>query len=339
MISKEIVLRNLNFDKPPRIAFDFNAPGPKDIAHIAPARITPLEDGRYDSWGKHPELMIKTGFDGEMKLDAFGNILGRFEGKTKGECIAGVLERDFDDIRRYEFQPLSDEYDQKLDALLAPHRGKYILGGVPVSVFSTFRDMRRMENALLDTIEYPEYIALLLEKVCAVAEETIARAARHGFDGVLMGDDWGTQIALFISPKAFRAIFLPAYKRIADAAHRAGLHFMLHSCGFISEVIGDFIDAGVDALQLDQPELSDVSRIAKLYGGRVTLYSPVDIQKILQTGDRALIEAEARHMLREFMPHGGGLIAKDYPSLGDIDVRDEWAAWARDVFVNEGVFR
>jgi hypothetical protein len=29
----------------------------------------------------------------------------------------------------------------------------------------------------------------------------------------------------------------------------------------------------------------------------------------------------------------GGFIAKDYPSWEDIDVCDEWAQWARDIFI------
>jgi len=37
-------------------------------------------------------------------------------------------------------------------------------------------------------------------------------------------------------------------------------------------------------------------------------------------------------MVNVFKKSGGGLIAKDYPTWEDIDVKDEWAQWARDVF-------
>jgi hypothetical protein len=51
----------------------------------------------------------------------------------------------------------------------------------------------------------------------------------------------------------------------------------------------------------------------------------VDIQKILPTGDRALIEAGAREMVDIF---AGGLICKNYLDLAGIGVRPEWDQWA-----------
>ena len=45
---------------------------------------------------------------------------------------------------------------------------------------------------------------------------------------------------------------------------------------------------------------------------KAALWSPVDIQKILPTGDRCLIEDGARRMYELF---GGDLICKNYPDL------------------------
>jgi len=59
----------------------------------------------------------------------------------------------------------------------------------------------------------------------------------------------------------------------------------------------------------------------------------VDIQKVMQTGDRALIEQAARRLVGCFGSARGGFIAKDYPQWDAIDVREEWAQWARDVFM------
>jgi len=60
-------------------------------------------------------------------------------------------------------------------------------------------------------------------------------------------------------------------------------------------------------------------------------WSPVDIQKVLPTGNRELIESRALEMCRMFRKMGGGWIAKDYPSYEDIGVEEEWARWAMDV--------
>lgn len=55
------------------------------------------------------------------------------------------------------------------------------------------------------------------------------------------------------------------------------------------------------------------------------LWSPVDIQKIMPTGDRALIEASARQLVDLFE---GGLICKNYGNLAGIGVAEAWDDWA-----------
>lgn len=45
----------------------------------------------YFEWGTHPELMNQLDhFNGEVHLDYFGNIIGRLNGITKGECVKGA---------------------------------------------------------------------------------------------------------------------------------------------------------------------------------------------------------------------------------------------------------
>ena len=100
----------------------------------------------------------------------------------------------------------------------------------------------------------------------------------------------------------------------------------LHSCGQNWAIVPDLLDVGVDVFQFDQPTLYDMPKLAAtLRERRAALCSPVDIQKILPTGDRAVIEAGAREMYDIFE---GGLICKNYLDLPGIGVRPEWDQWA-----------
>ena len=107
----------------------------------------------------------------------------------------------------------------------------------------------------------------------------------------------------------------------------------MHSCGQNYGLIPDLIDAGVDVFQFDQPDVYPAEVLAGEFAQRVAFHSPVDIQKVLPTGDREFIETRAKAMCDMFRAAGGGWIAKDYPTYGDIGVEDEWAGWARDVIV------
>ena len=337
--SKEIIKRVIEFDHPERIGFDFILPNPTDITWIT---VTRLKNHMYDDrleWGCYEEELKKIpGFNGEVQRDVYGNLYGRLNQKTKGECLKGALQDGWEKLKDYEM-PLYDEtYESSLPDILRNNEEKFLLGALPVSPFSTMRDLRRIDNLLMDIALEEDMVMQLLEKVEKLAVHISCRVARFGFDGVVICDDWGTQQALFINPVQWRRIFKPVYTRLADEAHKGGMKFFVHSCGFVYEIIQDFIEAGVDVLQFDQPELMGVEKLANEFGGKVTFWCPVDIQKIMSTGDRKLIEDGAQKMIEHFRKFKGGFIAKDYPSWEDINVKDEWAQWARDVFLSGGYY-
>ena len=105
----------------------------------------------------------------------------------------------------------------------------------------------------------------------------------------------------------------------------------LHSCGYNYGFMEDFLDIGIDVFQFDQPDAYPTEVLAKEFAHRAVFYSPVDIQKVLTTGNRELIERRAAEMCDLFRAAGGGWIAKDYSAYGDIGVDPEWAGWAQAV--------
>ncbi|MGN1345312.1 MAG: uroporphyrinogen decarboxylase family protein [Eubacteriales bacterium] len=329
MTSKEIIRRLVAHDAPPRFGYDFND-GTCDFVWTSSRTYINLAENPYDAWGNYPALKKLTGFSGEVRRDRYGNIYGRFNGKTKGECIRGAIE-DWED---YSY-PLPEFDPGHRDRLLAHNFAaseKFVLCGGN-SLFSTLRDARLMSNALADTITDPDAVYDFIDRLAEHEIAVIKNIAGCGIDGWFLGDDWGTQDRTFISPDSFRRLFKPSYKKIADAAHEAGMCVFLHSCGYIYAFLEDFIDAGIDVFQFDQPDAYPTETLAREFGRRAVFHSPVDIQKVLPTGDRAVIETRAREMCEAFRSVGGGWIAKDYPTYHDIGVQLAWAKWAQDVIV------
>ena len=149
----------------------------------------------------------------------------------------------------------------------------------------------------MDTILEPENICRFLDKTTDLSIQAIRRAAKNGADGAIIFDDLGMQHALFFSPDTFREIFKPYYKKLADELHSHGMDFFVQSCGKVGEIIPDFIEAGVDVFQFDQPELHQSIHLAKTYGDKAAFYCPVDIQKIMINGDKKIIEEGAKKHL------------------------------------------
>ena len=334
MTGKEIILRLMERREPPRFGMDFSN-GVTDFTGARIMRPVFRYEARLAEWGRHPELLGRLGsFAGEVRLNEFGDIYGRLRGETGGECVRGCLEGDWGLLDGYRFPDYDPEYEKEIRAMDFKANDKFAIGYLPFAIFSRFRDSRRMENALADTLLEPENVAALMRMEREALVAAVDSAALLGFDAVMFADDLGTQKALFLNPATFREIFKPVYAAVAGEAHARGLKFIMHSCGMIYEVIPDLIEAGIDCFQFDQPELYGSERLAKEFGNRATFYSPVDIQKIMPTGDRETIERGALTMMDNFRRHcGGGLIINDYGSWKDLHVEEEWAQWARDAVI------
>ncbi len=319
-----------------RLGWDFHDARYQDIVSVPGPRFLRPEAEGFEDWGHYESLLARVpGFHGEVRMDFFGNILGRLEGKTKGECVRGALQDGWEALDSYRFPTMdAEEYAARLAGMNFAGSERYALAGCPMAIFSVLRDARLMSNALMDTIEEPENVEEFLSRLFDFTVPMLDVLASSGVDGIIIADDWGTQISPFISPRSFGELFQPAYARLASACHERGLDLIVHSCGYVYPLVRMMVEAGVNAFQFDQPELSGSAVWAKEFGDKAAFYCPVDIQKVLSTGDRAFIESTAQAMCDVFRENGGNLICKDYPTYNDIGVDLEWARWAMDVIVS-----
>ncbi len=329
----EIIRRAVEFREPDRIGFDFQAePGSDFVSLWIPFATTP--------WGRDPRLLARRpGFGGEVMEDAFGNLWGRLDARSKGEVLLGALEPGWEQADDWHPPALPGETGAFLAGRIAGAPGRYRLASLPGFPFSILRTLRGMEGLLADTILETDQVRHLGDRVCAFLLDCIDTFHGAGAHGILVSEDWGTQHSLLVDPGTWRTLFGPWMRRLTGAVRDRGLHMFFHSCGYIYEILPDLLDMGVQVLQLDQPALESLEFLSDRIRGKACLYSPVDIQKVMRTGDPDRIREEARDMLRRFALREGGLIAKDYPAWDAIGIRDEWAAAAREVFAWAGGIR
>jgi len=248
--------------------------------------------------------------------DEWGNIWRRLENVTKGEVHHGVIEDSWDLLDSYEF-PRTDApelYEEARARTEEYHRQGFFVRGHVGWPFAIARYMRRMEVFLADCALYPDRVRDLLQRITDILEVEIYRLADCGVDAISSGEDWGTQDRLLVSPQMFRDLFLPCFRQLCGAAHSRGLSVWFHSCGHVSEVLEDWVQAGINVCQFDQPELHGIDYLADSFGGRLHFWCPVDIQKTLQTRDPAKIEAAAKYYVERLGAFGGGFIAGYYGS-------------------------
>ena len=305
MTSREIVLQSLAFGGPPRIPYGMGGGFPCDIRGVSRKDAA---NSRASPWASHGPYWEMT--------DEWGNIWRRLESITKGEVYRGVLQDGWHLLESYEFPKTDDAslYEDARAQTAEYHREGFFVHGYVGWPFNTARYMRRMELFLMDVAAEPERVRDLLNRVADTIEAEIHRFADCGVDGIMTGEDWGTQDRLLVNPTAFRTLFLPYFKRLCGAAHSRGLSVWFHSCGHVSEVLEDWVQAGIDVCQFDQPELHGIDYLADNFGGRLHIWSPVDIQGTLQTRDPARIERAAREYVEKLGSFGGGFVAGYYGS-------------------------
>jgi len=319
--SNGIILQNIECRCEERIGLSFSGNRRNDFA------------GAGADYGFKPRVWVEDNI--EYSTDIWGNVWHRIVGMSQGgEVFKPVLES-WDQLDSLELPDLDNlAYYESARALGSSSTDKFKLGWMPGWPFNTCRYMRKMEIYLMDLIEYRGHIDVLHDRVTGLLERVVDRFGEAGLDGIMFGEDLGTQDRTLMGPEMWCDIFRPLYERLTSRAHRYGMKVIQHSCGYNWALVDALCRAGIDCLQFDQPAAYDLPALAaKLRQHKVGLYAPCDIQKVLPTGDRALIERETRRLVETFR---GGFIAKNYPDLNGIGVTPEWDGWAYDEFLRAG---
>ena len=127
-------------------------------------------------------------------------------------------------------------------------------------------------------------------------------------DFVMMHDDWGNEKAMFMSPEMWRQYYKEPERRMAKAAHDLGMHYMHHSCGYITPIVGDLVEIGVDSWHSVQPN-NDLHMLKQEYGSKIIFagcVSPKATDRADSTEEE--IRAEVRRVIDD-LGRGGGLMA------------------------------
>ena len=124
----------------------------------------------------------------------------------------------------------------------------------------------------------------------------------------MMHDDRGNQENMFKEPDQWRQFYKEPERRMAKAAHDLGMHYMHHSCGYITQIVPDLVEIGVDAWHSVQPR-NDLKMLKETLGDKLVFAGAVDAQVTDAPGaTEEQIRAEVRRVI-DTLGKGGGLMA------------------------------
>ena len=164
-----------------------------------------------------------------------------------------------------------------------------------------------------------ELLDFITEKNLSVLKEIVKTP---GLDGVLLGNDWGSQRDLLMSPRTWRTMLKPGAKKEYDLIHGAGLDVWVHSCGDIRKILPDLIEMGADVLNPVQPECMDIYELKRQFGRDLTFWGGISTQRTLPYGTPDEVREETRQVTAALGENGGYLIAAAQGIQADVPLEN-----------------
>lgn len=170
------------------------------------------------------------------------------------------------------------------------------------------------EQSFLLPLTDPDFFRALAERATAfntALTDAMCAACRRpdgsGFDFFRIGDDFGTQQSLVMSPTMWRDFIGPGLKSMADAAKIHGAHYYHHSCGAVRALIPDLLELGVEVLDPVQVTATGMvpAELKAAYGDRLCFSGGVDEMHLLRSGSPGDVR-EAVFRLCDDMQAGDG---------------------------------
>lgn len=233
--------------------------------------------------------------------------------------------KSYDDVVAYDFpdpnDPLKTEnLDQELAAFRKENKDYVVaLSQSYGGLLETALWIRGYTDFYVDLASDSKECAFLLD---AILEHFIAfnrnylSAVEGDVQILAIGDDYGMQDRLLISPEAWRKHIKPRLQQLISSVKDQYSHIkiFLHSCGAVSELIDDFIEVGVDILNPIQPKASGMDPVVlkKKYGDRIVFHGGIDVQELLPCGSPQQVKDEVWRRLDILAENGGYIIAPSH---------------------------
>ncbi len=304
---------------PPRTMFGFENKDWKSFTMfdgtevLVPGDFNITPDGK-GGWRLHPEGDVSVPPSGHMPAGGFYfDAICRQGPIDEAKLDAANNLAEFSELTVKDIQPLTKIADKafmedKGAILSAPGTGFGDIALVPAMWMKHTPGIRDVEEWYISTIARRDYVYEVFEGQCEIALKNLALLIDALGDKIqaifTTGTDFGMQTGLFASVQSYRDLFKPFHKQINDFIHtHSNWKIFIHSCGAVSELIPELIDAGFDILNPVQCSAAgmDPQELKNQFGKDIIFWGGgVDTQKTLPFGTADEVYNEARRRIEIF---------------------------------------
>ena len=231
---------------------------------------------------------------------------GVFSGMRKSDLIKSWPKVE-DLMKRFPDPYAKGRFDTAVK-MREQHKDIYLAGHWWATFFERMIALRGEEDFLTDIYLERKKLERLGWTICDFLCGIVDGFAEAKMDGIFFSDDLGFSHSLVFRPEIFRTLFKPWYKKLFEHIRSHNMHVMMHSCGFLWEIIPDLIECGLQVFHF-QPSILDIQRLVKEFGKDLTFFGGIDIQKFLINSSAEEIEIGVKRIYEILDHDGGGYIA------------------------------
>ena len=171
------------------------------------------------------------------------------------------------------------------------------------------------ENLLMAMATDPDWVADMFmwntDGIIATAQMMIEGGFE--FEGAFLYDDMGYTNGPLFSLAMYDQMCMPAHKKVCDFFHGYGLKVILHSCGDVTALVPQLLEAGFDCLQpLEVKAGMDLVALKEQYGERLAFMGGIDVRLMADGTDPKLLEDEIRTKVGLAKRSGGYIYHSDH---------------------------
>ncbi len=202
---------------------------------------------------------------------------------------------------------------------------KALMVVVGCNLFEWGTFLRRIDNFLMDVISDHDNVERMLDEIMKrhlATLEKVCNAVGDIVDIIRFGDDLGMISGPFMDAETYRQLFKPRHKILCDyVKSHSKMHTYIHSCGSISLLMPDLIDAGIEIFNPVQTNAwrMEPSFLKKEFGKDCTFWGGgVDTASVLNNASPAGVREQVLERLEIFSEGGGYVFNTVHNILPDV---------------------
>lgn len=240
-----------------------------------------------------------------------------------------------DVIKRPDFSDVDWETMAKKDieALGIDREKTAIMGCSLCEFFQPLMGMMGFVEGLCAIAEEPEEVAELFDMMCDVAVELTKNMLYYYKPDIWnFGDDSATKLNPFISPKQFRELLVPRYKRVTDIVRENNIPIDYHNCGRCEDFLDDMVNVCGISVWNPAQTTNDLLAVKKKFGRKLAVVGGYDFEMPVTYPDvdEEYVRNSVREAIDKYAPGGGYGFCGGVPGRIDDPVVAKINMWIAD---------